>query len=166
MRTTLATISALAIMAALQTIPTFAQGTAPDHNQAPSALTGAPSNGPAIPPPTQQSLDRSTMKNSTAMTSSVHILGDKRASKLIGMDVVNDKDQTIGKVDDILIGSNDKATAAVISVGGFIGIGAKLVAVPFDQLTLAPNDQKSLTLPNASKESLKSMPAFNYRHGA
>ncbi len=165
MRTTPATISALAIIATLQTVPAIAQGTGPAHNP-PSALTGAPSNGPAVLPPAQQRPDRSTMNNGNAMTPGVHLMGDNRASKLIGMDVVNDKDQTIGKVDDILIGANDKATAAVISVGGFIGIGAKLVAVPFDQLTVAPNDKKSLTLPNASKELLKSMPAFNYRNGA
>jgi sporulation protein YlmC with PRC-barrel domain len=166
MRTPSTMISALAIVATLQTVPTFAQGTGPSHNPAPSAITGVPSNGPVVPPPAQQSPDRSTMNNGTAMTAGVHMMGNTRASKLIGMDVVNDKDQTIGKIDDILIGSNDKATAAVISVGGFIGIGAKLVAVPFDQLTPAPNDKKSLTMPNASKESLKSMPTFNYSNGA
>ena len=89
-----------------------------------------------------------------------------RASRIIGMDVVNDKDQTIGKVDDILIGPGDKATTAVVSVGGFLGIGAKLVAVPFDQLQPAANDPKSLTMPNASKEQLKSMPEFQYGKGA
>jgi sporulation protein YlmC with PRC-barrel domain len=163
MRTTSATISALAIIAMLQTFSAFAQGTGPSTRPAPSATTTAPSvNGPAA---ARQTQDQSTMKNGTAMASNIAI-GNKRASKLIGMDVVNDKDQTIGKIDDILIDANDKAAAAVISVGGFIGIGAKLVAVPFDQLSPAPNDKKSLTMPNASKESLKSMPSFNYGNGA
>jgi sporulation protein YlmC with PRC-barrel domain len=92
--------------------------------------------------------------------------GGHRVSRIIGTAVVNDKDESIGKVDDILIGPNDKATMAVISVGGFLGIGAKLVAVPFDQLQPAANDKKSLTLPNASKEQLQSMPAFKYGRGA
>lgn len=110
--------------------------------------------------------DKNAMSNSTAMTPDIGAVGDKRASRIIGSDVVNDKDQTIGKVDDILIGRDDKAGTAVISVGGFLGIGAKLVAVPFDQLTPAANDRKALTMPNASKESLKAMPAFNYGSGA
>jgi sporulation protein YlmC with PRC-barrel domain len=162
MRTTSATISALAIIAMLQTFSALAQGTGSSTRPSPSATTTAPSvNGPV----TAQTQDQSMMKNGTAMASTI-AMGNKRASKLIGMDVVNDKDQTIGKIDDILIDANDKAAAAVISVGGFIGIGAKLVAVPFDQLSPAPNDKKSLTMPNASKESLKSMPSFNYGNGA
>jgi len=89
-----------------------------------------------------------------------------RASKIIGTAVVNDKDESIGKVEDIMLGQDNKATMAVISVGGFLGIGAKLVAVPFDQLQWAPNDKKSVTMPNASKAELQSMPAFEYGHGA
>jgi hypothetical protein len=52
---------------------------------------------------------------------------------------------------------------AVVSVGGFLGIGNKLVAVPYDQLHLGMDkDQTKITMPGASKEALKAMPTFTY----
>jgi sporulation protein YlmC with PRC-barrel domain len=57
--------------------------------------------------------------------------GDFRASKLVGSNVYNQSGQTIGSVDDVLIGQDGKVSQAVVSVGGFLGIGGKLVAVPF-----------------------------------
>jgi sporulation protein YlmC with PRC-barrel domain len=113
-------------------------------------------------PRAQNDMNKNSMTDSANMTTT----GARRVSKLIGMDVVNDKDETIGKVDDILIGPNDKATTAVISVGGFLGVGAKLVTLPYDQLQRAPNDRHSLTVPNASKAQLKSMPEYKYGQGA
>jgi sporulation protein YlmC with PRC-barrel domain len=195
MRTVSAKLAALAMTAAVFSLPAAAQtmdhaGTAAPGATAPSAGTPgvdsmSQSSTTVTPGGTDQagqsaksqdvvkkqnesaqSQDKNAMHNSTAMTPDVGAVGDKRASRLIGTDVVNDKDQTIGKVDDILIGSGDKVTTAVISVGGFLGIGGKLVTVPFDQLTPAANDRKALTMPNASKESLKAMPAFNYGNGA
>ncbi len=56
-----------------------------------------------------------------------------RASKLVGSNVYNQSGQTVGSVDDLLIGQDGKISEAVVSVGGFLGIGGKLVAVPFDQ---------------------------------
>jgi sporulation protein YlmC with PRC-barrel domain len=58
------------------------------------------------------------------------------ANDLIGQKVVNKNGEKVGKIDDIVLNSNDKAVLAVISVGGFLGIGDRL-AVPFDQLSLA-----------------------------
>jgi len=56
-----------------------------------------------------------------------------RASKLVGANVYNQSGQSIGSVDDLLIGKDGKISDAVVSVGGFLGIGGKLVSVPFDQ---------------------------------
>ncbi len=179
MRTSSIKLAALAVTVAAFTLPAMAQTDPPSAAMSPSgtpSLNATPT--PKMTPPasaaqkqdqtqTQDSAamkDNGAMQNSTAMTPDVTT--GKRASKIIGMDVVNDKDQTIGKVDDILIGPDNKATAAVISVGGFLGIGSKWVAVPFEQLKPAANDTKSLTIPNASKEQLKSMPEFKYGNGA
>jgi sporulation protein YlmC with PRC-barrel domain len=83
-----------------------------------------------------------------------------RASKIIGASVMNDKNEKIGSVDDIIIG-RDKALFAAIEVGGFLGLGAQLVAVPYDQLVLDAAGTK-VTLPGASKEALKKLPVFKY----
>jgi sporulation protein YlmC with PRC-barrel domain len=84
-----------------------------------------------------------------------------RASKLKGTNVVNDKNEKIGDIDDIIIGTDKKLLYAILEVGGFLGIGAQLVAVPFDQLNLDPTGAK-ITLPGGSKEELKKLPPFKY----
>jgi hypothetical protein len=82
-----------------------------------------------------------------------------RASKVIGSSVVNDANETIGKIDDILISSDGKQPYAVLSIGGFLGMGSHLVVVPYDSLTFA---NKKVTLPGGSKEGLKMLPEFKY----
>jgi hypothetical protein len=82
-----------------------------------------------------------------------------RASKVIGSSVVNDANETIGKIDDILISSDGKQPYAVLSIGGFLGMGSHLVVVPYDSLTFA---DKKMTLPGGSKEGLKMLPEFKY----
>ncbi|MDB5405129.1 MAG: PRC-barrel domain protein [Rhodospirillales bacterium] len=84
-----------------------------------------------------------------------------RSSKIVGSAVRNDADQRIGKINDVIIGRNDRALVAVVSVGGFLGVGNKLVAVPYDQLRPTP-DNKGFVLAGASKDALKSLPAFSY----
>jgi sporulation protein YlmC with PRC-barrel domain len=92
--------------------------------------------------------------------------GDVRASKLIGASVYNDRNEKIGSVDDLVLGKDNKADEVVVSVGGFLGMGTKLVAVPYTQLKLgdtknASSDNK-VVMPGATKESLKAQPGFNY----
>jgi hypothetical protein len=60
--------------------------------------------------------------------------GGWRSSRIVGATVYNDSDQSIGKIDDLIVGQDGKITTAVISVGGFLGIGSKLVRVPYDEL--------------------------------
>jgi PRC-barrel domain len=81
-----------------------------------------------------------------------------RASKVIGATVVNDAKDTVGKVDDIIIGT-DKMPYVVLSVGGFLGVGNKLVVVPYESLNI---DGNRVTLPGATKDALKSLPEFKY----
>ena len=82
-----------------------------------------------------------------------------RASKVIGSAVLNNANETIGKIDDVLVSSDGKEPFAVISVGGFLGIGARLIIVRYDSLQLVGNE---VVLPNGTKEKLKALPEFNY----
>ncbi|MGH7077855.1 MAG: PRC-barrel domain-containing protein [Acetobacteraceae bacterium] len=59
--------------------------------------------------------------------------GEWRASKLVGATVYNDSGDNIGSIDDLLVNNSGKIDTAIVSVGGFLGIGSKLVAVPFDK---------------------------------
>src|ERR1700753_1870455 len=74
-----------------------------------------------------------------------------RASKVIGSSVVNDANETIGKIDDLLVSSDGKEPYAVLSVGGFLGMGTRLVVVPYDTLKFADN---KVILPGGTKEGL------------
>jgi hypothetical protein len=88
--------------------------------------------------------------------------GGYQASKVIGSSVVNDAGQTIGKIDDLLVTRDGKEPYAVLSIGGFLGIGVKLVVVRYDSLKFA---DKKIMLPGGSKDGLNMLPAFEYSKG-
>ena len=83
-----------------------------------------------------------------------------RSSKLVGATVVNEANEKIGTIDDLIVSRSDRVPYAIVSVGGFLGMGDKLVAVPFDGFQLAAD---KTMLPGASKEELKNMPKFTYQ---
>lgn len=83
-----------------------------------------------------------------------------RASKLIGAAVFNDQNQQIGSIDDLILNKGEKAVLAVVQVGGFLGVGGKLVAVPYTQLHV--DDKGKVLLPEASKDDLNAKPNFTY----
>ena len=87
-----------------------------------------------------------------------------RASDIIGMDVYNYADEEIGEVDDLIITSGDQGIAqAVLSVGGFLGIGDRLITVPYSELQMGPDNE--YVVYNATEEELKALPEFNYNEG-
>jgi sporulation protein YlmC with PRC-barrel domain len=80
------------------------------------------------------------------------------ADKVIGMDVVNAKGDEVGEVKDLVL-DKQQVAHAVVSVGGFLGIGAKDVAVPFQQLRVGPDNV--ILMSEASESELKQMPAYD-----
>jgi sporulation protein YlmC with PRC-barrel domain len=61
--------------------------------------------------------------------------GKWRASKLMGVDIYGPDDKKVGDVTEVLFDKTGKIEMVTIGVGGFLGIGTKDVAVPFDQVT-------------------------------
>lgn len=82
-----------------------------------------------------------------------------RASKVISTQVLNDKGEAIGTIDDLLVSADGRQPYAVISVGGFLGLGTHLIVVPYYSLKFA---DKKASLPGATKDSLKMLPEFKY----
>jgi len=82
-----------------------------------------------------------------------------RASKVVGSTVVNEANETVGTVDDLIVTPAEVVPFAVLSVGGFLGMGTKYVVVPYSALRF---QDKKIVLPGATKESLKALPAFKY----
>ena len=61
---------------------------------------------------------------------------DMLVSCLIGQPVVNEAGEKIGDVDDLIMDNQGRLSAALIEVGGFIGVEEKLVAIPFNSLSI------------------------------
>lgn len=87
----------------------------------------SPSDSTKMAPPA-----KSDTASSSASTSSFH--GNWRASKIVGLSVYNDKNESVGSINDMLTDKNGKIVAVVIGVGGFLGVGEHLVAVPFEKV--------------------------------
>jgi hypothetical protein len=82
-----------------------------------------------------------------------------RASKVIGNSVLNDANETIGKIDDLLVTRDGKEPYVVLSIGGFLGMGTHMVVVRYDSLKFEDN---KIVLPGGTKDGLKMLPAFEY----
>jgi hypothetical protein len=80
---------------------------------------------------------------------------------LIGANVVNEQNETIGEVEDLMITPGGGPPVAVLSVGGFLGIGARLVAVPYDRLQYNAERERWM-LQGATRDSLQGLPEFSY----
>jgi sporulation protein YlmC with PRC-barrel domain len=83
-----------------------------------------------------------------------------RASKLLGAEIYNDRGESIGKLDDFIVGSDEAVSLAVVAVGGFLGMGRRMVAVPAD--LIVSNDKGRMVLPGATRKELKALPEFRY----
>jgi sporulation protein YlmC with PRC-barrel domain len=82
-----------------------------------------------------------------------------RASKIIGNKVYKG-DTSIGQIEDVMVDLDHATTAAVIlSVGGFLGMGDKLVAVPVSQIKVGSEAKFTTDL---TKDQLVNAPAFNF----
>jgi sporulation protein YlmC with PRC-barrel domain len=88
---------------------------------------------------------------------------EMRASRLIGTTVVNDANESVGKISELVLSKDGKVAAVVIGVGGFLGMGEREVAVNFASLRIAHDSNNKTTVSlNATKDSLKSAPEWQW----
>jgi sporulation protein YlmC with PRC-barrel domain len=87
----------------------------------------------------------------------------QKATAVIGTDIVNAKGDNLGEVKDVVIDpSTGRVAYAVVAFGGFLSMGEKLFAVPFNALNY--NDDKNEYVLNMSKERLEKAPGFDADH--
>ena len=86
-------------------------------------------------------------------------LGWSAKREILGKAVYNDKNERIGKIDDIIIAPDKAVSYAIIGAGGFLGVDRHDVAVPVSQIQL---QNTKLVLPGASKKALAATPNFEY----
>jgi sporulation protein YlmC with PRC-barrel domain len=99
--------------------------------QSPTGAPPAPSAAPAA----------SSEMGSAANTITAQKPDEWLATKLRGTSVLGSDGVKIGSVDDILLDRSGSIKALVIGVGGFLGIGAKDVAIPFKQFQVVPGTE-------------------------
>ena len=118
-----------------------------------------PAQPATIPPATTPPGVVATTNNPNLSVATVRLENGTRTSKLIGSAVYSDGNERIGSLDDLIMTEGNRVTVAIVSVGGFLGLGSKLVAFPFGQLRM---EADKVVLPGATKESLNGMPGFMY----
>ncbi|MBY0382358.1 MAG: PRC-barrel domain-containing protein [Xanthobacteraceae bacterium] len=89
---------------------------------------------------------------------------DVFTSNLKGLNVYNQNNESVGEISDIAIGANNQVQALILSVGGFLGVGDRYVAIAPSSLkvTYDESNKKWHATINATKEQLKSAPDFKY----
>ena len=116
------------------------------------ALVGAVLAGPAFAQGVVQTISLMKVDATTLATG-------YRTSKVVGAAIVNETGETVGTIDDLFDTPTDKVPFAVLSVGGFLGVGNKLVVVPASSLEVRDAE---MYLGGATKDSLKALPEYKY----
>ena len=86
-------------------------------------------------------------------TSESALQGTWRASKVVGLSVYNNNNEKIGSINDLLMDKSGTIKAAVIGVGGFLGMGEHLVAVSFDKMKFSDQSVSYTTSSNANSNT-------------
>jgi sporulation protein YlmC with PRC-barrel domain len=155
-------------------------------NAGPPATTVAPTETIVTPTKAAVTAAATTVSASNWLTGEA--TGQWRGSRMIGLKVYNDADEKIGDIAELIVDRSGKIEAVVVGAGGFLGIGARDVAVPYDQINwvfapVGPVRVSTRPIPsetarsstdrysypdhavlNMTKDELKAAPAFTYSH--
>lgn len=139
----------LATAAYAQTAPTTPSTTTPSATTAPSTTTPSTTTDAAT---------------ASAPVWYSHQQGEWRATKLVGSKVKNTAGENIGDINDIVLASDGSAAAAVIGVGGFLGMGEHQVAVQFTSLKISRDSNgNEVVMLDATKDALKNAPEWQWQ---
>ena len=121
------------------------------------ALFATPVLAQAVVPATGSAVTGSTdMFMATTPTS-----GLWRSSEVVGQMVYNRADEKLGEIEELLIDRDGKVMAAVVGVGGFLGIGESKVAISYPSFEMRPDkDGKVRLVVNVDKAILKNAPVY------
>ncbi len=89
---------------------------------------------------------------------------DHRVSRIIGANVRNNQNDSVGEVEDLIMDRQGNVKAAIISVGGFLGIGERWVAVNYDSLNMMQDGSAWRVVLNATRDQMKTAPEFKYEN--
>jgi uncharacterized protein YrrD len=116
-------------------------------------------------PPADRSTDKPSERPNMAATTSTgdfNAAGEMSGHALIGATVRNEQREAVGKIEDVYVDNSGAIKTVVVAVGGFLGVGAKDVAVKWSDLKFSRDDKSIVIMTSWTKESLKAMPDFKY----
>ncbi|QKT02534.1 PRC-barrel domain-containing protein [Ectothiorhodospiraceae bacterium 2226] len=86
-------------------------------------------------------------------------LRTQRASEIIGQNVVNEQGENLGTIDELVLDEDGQVTHAVIASGGLLGMGEKLVAVPWEDVQAARDEDEVLV--NLTEQQIEQAPGID-----
>ena len=87
---------------------------------------------------------------------------DVLSSRLVGTNLYNKQNESIGEIQDLVIENGKTVTGVVVSVGGFLGIGERYVALDPATIVLHRDNNTLKAIADTSKENLRDAPTFDY----
>jgi hypothetical protein len=164
---TLMTSAALAALIAIA--PSYAQQADTPAEEPPAATEPAPTDelapqedmeAPADTAETPAEEEGTAVAAEDAEFLSQQEEGQLMISSWIGATVYSASDENIGDINDFVVGEDGTIAGVVLGVGGFLGMGEKNVAVPFDSIQASEQDGTLKLVVNLTKEQLDAAPAF------
>ncbi|MGN6572703.1 MAG: PRC-barrel domain-containing protein [Pseudolabrys sp.] len=173
-----------AALATVLAIPAYAQSSNPPAAQPPTTAQSAPpapaeKTAPPMSTPSAAPDKAATPSPAPDKSAAADTKADKkqagfvqsqessewRSSKLVGASVYGPDNKSIGSIDDLIVDEKGAIKAAVIGVGGFLGVGQKDVAVPFEAMKIQRKQNSSsiekITV-TYTKDQLSNAPKFAY----
>ncbi len=129
----------------------------------------AQTNAPTTTTPSTEAATPAPTTTPSATTAAApewyqHQQGEWRTSKFVGSKVKNNAGDTIGDINEILLTNDGAAAAAVIGVGGFLGMGEHQVAVQFKSLNIdRDSNGNDVVKLDTTKEALKKAPEWTWQ---
>lgn len=127
-------------------------GAAMAQTSGPTGTTGGTAATPATPAPSGSATTGSTTTTTTTSSSAI------QASNLMGLTLRNPQDENIGDIDDVLVTPDGQIEQVVVSVGGFLGIGSKKVAIDWEDVQVTAGANNAVV--NMTREQLENAPAW------
>jgi sporulation protein YlmC with PRC-barrel domain len=161
MKKTLGALVAAALMTSTALAPAFAQSNNSGASPATPAAPTAPAEPKGMAPAPSANSDMPATSDAAYLTQQSET--QVSANDYIGKQIYNSSNESIGDVNDLILEENGGIVAAVVGVGGFLGIGEKDVALPMDKITMARdaenNNEVRLTTTETA-EALQAAPEF------
>lgn len=144
-----------AAVASLLAGPAMAQSTSPSTGSGSSATTPSTMDNSGNAASGASSGSTGTMATAPSPSTG-------SADAIIGTNIKNPEGDSIGKIDDVTVSSDGKVDKVIVSVGGFLGMGSKKVALNWNDLKLNPSDDTATV--SMTKDQLKAAPEYQDPH--